>query len=326
MNDNASWKIRLREGFKRRYPRASHAVDLPRDIDFVTEGDGVRMVMRRSVIEKGNMQNPPAAFEAWALALHGYAGAKAVRLDWEECGSTLTPHAWRFHFRAAHFARLFGDWFALARKPSRTMESGGRYLLNVESKPRTGTCPTFATTLKERKLEDVIARDPVTSGHFREAFGLDVVGQQLPVGVFKDEVSSKMEHALSPRAGAAVDLWGIGGEELHVFELKAFEDGGGLRPLGILSELFFYVLVMRAVQSGVVQFDAGTARSRSRPFRLIPATKTIQGWLLAPQLHPLLEYGDSPILDLLNAGFASAREPVTFRRALLSEAGTFKRR
>jgi hypothetical protein len=318
MPNTADWLKRLKEGFASRYPGKKHQIKLPSGISFVTQNDGVRVVLSREAVEDGNMQSDAAAFEAWALALHGYAGAKFVELRWT--GAPASRHAWRFRLRALQFAHYFGAWFRLGGELAGAFEAGITYVLNVESEPRTGAVKPFATSLKERELEDVIVRDSATSGRFKEAFGLQVLGQQLPVGVFNQTVSKA--NGISPRGSAAIDIWGIQGETLHLFELKKFPGKSGKKPLGIISELFLYVSLMRAVQKKHLTFGPGP---KDAPYLKIADTKRIEAWLLAPLHHPLIEYGDAPMLELLNLGFKSAQEPISFQRAHIGKDCTFSK-
>lgn len=263
------------------------------------------------------MQSDGAAFEAWALALYGYAGAKFVVLEW--AGSAAGSHAWRFRVRANEFARYFSPWFRTEKELAPAFDPETSYVLNVESAPRAGAVKPFATSLRERELEDVIVRDPAISNRFKSAFGVEVLGQQLPVGVFKKTVSKAT--AVSPRGSAAIDIWGIAGETLHLFELKKFPGSTGKKPLGIVSEIFLYCSLMRALQKGRLTFSQ---TAKDAPFMQIPRTKRIEAWLLAPVHHPLLEYGDAPMIELLNAGCRSADEPLVFHRAHIREDCTFQ--
>lgn len=318
MPDTASWLKRLKEGFASRYPGKQHSIKLPSGISFTSRDDGVVITLSTDAVEEGNMQSDGAAFEAWAVALYGYAGARFVVLEWP--GSAAGPHAWRFRVRAHEFAKYFGQWFRMGGELAPAFDGEISYVLNVESAPRAGAVKPFASGLRERELEDVIVRDPAISTRFKSAFGLEVMGQQLPVGVFKKTVSKAS--AVSPRGSAAIDIWGIAGETLHLFELKKFPGSSGKRPLGIISELFLYCSLMRALQKRQITFSQ---TPRDAPFAKIPDTKRIEAWLLAPVHHPLLEYGDAPIIEVLNAGLRAAKEPLVFHRAHIGEDCTFHR-
>lgn len=317
MPNTSYWLKRLKDGFAARYPGRKHQLKLPSGISFVTDGSGVRVNLSRKAVEEGNMQSDAAAFEAWALALHGYADANPVELRWD--GAIAGRHAWRFRLRANEFARICRTWFHLERAIPPAFEDNVPYLLNVESRPRTGLVEPFATHLRERQLEDVIARDPNVSARFKRTFGLDTLGQQMPVGVFKRVVSEAT--GVSPSKSAAIDLWGIGGQVLKLFELKRFpSEKRGAKPFGIVSELFLYSLLMDALQRKRLKFAPD---DDSAAYRKIEETREIEAWLLAPVLHPLIEYGDAPVLDLLNDALRKARMSITFHRAHLHEDGTF---
>ena len=323
MSDARIWLDRLKEGFATHYPLHKHGLRLPSGIAFEGQGDEVRIVLSKEGVEEANMQADAAAFEAWALVLHGYAKAKRVQLAWRGANPSRPHHAWRFRFRAHHFARLFSPWFCLEGTIPPAFEPAVSYLLNVENKPRQGPAPAFSKDLKERQLEDAIARHPVISRRFSQEFGLESWGQQLPVGVFRERVAKSTSHAVSPRGSAAVDLWGISEDTLQIFELKKFPGKSRAQPLGILSELFFYTMLMRAVQQKALAFSRD--RAKDGAFRRIAETKRIRAWLLAPQFHPLIAYGDDPVIALLNEGFTAAGEPIMWGRARLTAVGGFEK-
>lgn len=318
MPDTPYWLKRVKEAFASRYAGKRHDIRLPSGISFDTRDQGVRLTMTAKAIGKGNMQSDAGAFEAWSLALHGYAGAMFVELHW--AGAIDGPHAWRFRLRAQQFAKYFGSWFRLCDELVPAFEPGVPYVLNVESKPRAGAVKSFVETLRERELENFIVRDPTTAAKFKDTFGLELLQQQLPVGVFKKAVS--WDNAVSPRGSAAIDIWGIQGETLHLFELKRFPGRTGKKPFGIISELFLYASLMRKVQTGQLSFAPG---ARDAPYNKIVGTTRIDAWLLAPVHHPLIEYGDAPVLDLLNDGFRAAQEPIQFRRAYITKDCSFRK-
>lgn len=317
MPDTKYWLKQLQDGFNQTYPGRVHRFRLPSGISFRTIEDGVRLLFCREAVEDGNMQSDAAAFEAWALALHGYARVPGVELCW--AGAASGPHAWRFRVRAHAFARCFHSWFQLGGDLAPAMEPGTTYVLNVESEPRRGPVKPFSTELRERGLEDLIVRDPEFSARFKHRFDIEFLGQQLPVGVFKNSVAKK--NAVSPRGSAAIDIWGVKGTTLRLFELKRFSKAGGGK-LGILSELFLYALLMRGIQTKALTFGGGGGKA---DYNRIEKTRAIEAWLLTPTLHPLIAYGDAPIIELMNRGLEAAKEPITFHRAFIEKEGQFRK-
>lgn len=313
--DRRYWERRINDGFQQ-IRGGGHHLKLPSEIAF-SGTDAVEMVLSAAQVADANMQEDVAAFEAWALALREFGGAThvALRID-----GSVSPrgHAWRLLFRAGHFARLMSSWFSVEGCPALGDES---YLLNVESKTRTADeLATFSLDLSEHELEVLLAHDPVVSARFVSAFGLDdLPGRQLPVGVFTGKVSRLEQHVIGPRGKSAIDLWGKRGETLCLFELK--KDGN--QGLGIVSELFFYAMVMRGVQSGTFAFDL--TKGKAAGFRVIEKTRAVQAWLLAPGFHPMLDCPGDPLLGLLNHGFGMKQEPVTFGRCRISKEGAFER-
>ena len=84
MNNANYWLGRTMDGFAARHPGRRHQLKLPSGISFTGSGDDACIVLSKDAVEDHNMQSDAAAFEAWALALHGYAGARTVSLDWRE--------------------------------------------------------------------------------------------------------------------------------------------------------------------------------------------------------------------------------------------------
>lgn len=316
MTDRTHWVKRLTEGIRGQRADYAHNLSLPAGLGFVGRGEEVEIIVDAETISTANMQDDTGAFEAWALALKTWGGAQRVRLT-TPVTFQATVHAWQFRYRVGNFVSLFPDWFSLTNPVPTAMEPGVDYVLNVESAPRVAPVPlpVPSSAAREHDLELLLAHHPEISANFCRALGLRHVGRQLPVGIFAGTVSQETER--SPRQKSAIDLWGLGeGPDLSIIELKK----GDNDPLGIVSELLFYVSVMRDLQRGQLRFDDGRDQGR---FREIPGTKRIVGWLLAPKLHTMLEGPLSPILDLLNSGFEKRGEQIRMRRARLGTAPAF---
>ncbi|MEI6767146.1 MAG: hypothetical protein WCM76_16065 [Bacteroidota bacterium] len=104
--------------------------------------------------------------------------------------------------------------------------------------------------------------------------------RQLPVGVFKEQVSIKT--AIFSRGKSAIDIWGISEDNaLLIFELKAEQND----KVGIISEIYFYANVMRLVKNG----NFGYEKPCTNNLELISQVSKIEAYILAPSLHPLID-------------------------------------
>jgi len=274
-------------------------VRLTSAISFSVCGPAVIMRMNSACLE-ANMQDNEAAFEGWALALKRWLPEiTRVEMGWSFAGDDSDPHYQRFLYRAGKFVALFGDWFVISPANLaefvrlKTAAADHKFLLNTELTSRTpppaGECDCLGCAqLSEHKLECHIVRnqEPLCG-----LLGIDRLERQLPVGVFRDRVSSASDNVIFPRIASAIDLWGVSRAEMRLF-LFELKKRGRNKPLGIVSELFFYACVMADVQAGRFRFDT--------PNPAIEATTSVAAYILAPEWHPLI---DGQMLGMVNAAF-----------------------
>jgi hypothetical protein len=312
--NNESWGQKLRNDYERK--TGSHRnIRLPSQdqIKFDGEIDCVTVTMKPKAIV-ANLQTNAAAFEAWSLALRVWCEVKKIQLRWESPSvSTANErcHYQRFLYRAARFRSLFQEWFDLPPEPREEADAlgNGVFCLNVPGDrsaieaPINGDEMPESTRKAEADLENYLW-NPKTSKAFKEKFGLEQVGRQFPVGLFRNSVAR--DNRIFTGAKSAIDLVGIGKGALWLFELKA----GANIPAGILSELIFYASVMRdsipgpAGQAARFQFDPrkpenGMAVSATNVRGCdLKGCKRIEAVLLGEKFHPLV--GDSRIIRTLN--------------------------
>jgi hypothetical protein len=106
-------------------------------------------------------------------------------------------------------------------------------------------------------------------------FNIATLRRQLPVGVFRKSVNR--ENAIFTHGKSAVDIWGISANDLVIFELKA----PGNEKIGVISELFFYAMVMKDEQEGKFVRDHSWGTD-------IQSTTTLKAMVLAENLHPFI--------------------------------------
>jgi hypothetical protein len=305
--DRASWESRLKRQF-------GEGVRIPGAIRLSGDTESL-LVTLPSDAPTSNMQTDEAAFEVWCLALKA-ARAKRITLAWDpiDLGSgdekrrVRTRHWNRFLYRVHQFRRL-NAWFSVddGGAAARLLDSRRGWVLNVPTgRRRPDELGKFTVDAEERMIELNIAFDKRISLLFCDAFDLATVERQLPVGVFTKTVAA--DTAVFTRAKSAIDLWGISGARLVLFELKNADNV----KAGALSELFLYATLMREVQAKTLPF--GIARKNGSHQR-VPDTIGIDAFVLAPKVHPLLTGDGHSVLRLLNEAFAEAGEPVAFGTA-----------
>jgi hypothetical protein len=304
--DRAVWESRLKQRFGK-------GIRIPGAIRLSGDAESLRITLPSSA-PTVNMQTDESAFEVWCLALKA-AEAKRITLAWDpidlgekdEDRRLRTRHWNRFLYRVHQFRRL-NAWFRAEDMgaAARLIDSRRGWVLNVPNGRRPpDELGDFAVDAEERTIELNIAFDQRISRLFCGAFDLAIVERQLPVGVFTETVTA--DTAVFTRAKSAIDLWGISGTRLALFELKNADNV----KAGALSELFLYATLMREVQANTLAFNV-TNRSKSGSHHRIPETVGIDAFVLAPKVHPLLTGDGHSVLRLLNEAFADAGEPIAF--------------
>jgi hypothetical protein len=329
---------RLRAAYARHQDKRS-GVRLPhKGIEFEATPKSVMIKLDECAVT-ANMQTDAAAFEAWCLILKVWCEFESVKLRWDPPNSEQSDferhrrsHYERFLYRVRRFSDLF-DWFSFEDRSGdleRAVSLSGKKLTvniahgrsnaaSLNDKTVSGEARRFKA---EAELELILCESP----EFKIYFGLDggKVDRQLPVGLFDGEIRHK--HRVFTGGKSAIDLVGMAGSTLWLFELKA----GGNIGVGALSELLFYASVMRDVRSGRFQFPLkGASEMRVSPDDILRCER-IEAVLLGERLHPLI--GHTKIVEALNqavrrrwntggfppvafhAASISRRKPLEFRR------------
>jgi hypothetical protein len=287
--DNKRWQAKLRQvvGLEHCQFPASSEIEIGGTCEHAT------ITMKEKALNE-NMQSDPAAFEAWALALLIHCGVKSVQISVDPGAVTVgdaSPHYERFLYRLMRFSELFpGQVVAkLPTSPSRALnplikrffnQSGPRKKspeADSRERMKAASLPTPSESSLELALE--------ISGAFRSRFQLEKVMRQWPVGLFDGEVAKG--HEIFTRGKSAIDLIGIRGDTLVLFELKK----AGNRKVGAVSELLFYASVMRDAigASAIFEFKSKTASKNCAiaPEDILRCSR-ICAVSLAPDFHPLI--------------------------------------
>lgn len=256
-----------------------------------------------------NMQQDSAAFEGWALIMKTRLnGVKRIELSWQVPTTEADRHYQRFLYRVHKFKMFFSDWFFVAQEDLKDLkikfDRSSAYTLNVPRGPRD---KGDANGCKERSVEQKFVQEGLLKESLKKIAGLSKMGNQLPVGLFDGPVSGKKGKAIFTGQASAIDLWGVNnqGSVLSIFELKL----KGNRKVGVLSELFFYSMMMHDLISGAFVFSA-TKVVGVDPWpadHISNKVKLIKAYILSPTIHPLVFRGTLEILSK-----ATSKVGVTF--------------
>jgi hypothetical protein len=223
-----------------------------------------------------NMQQDASAFEGWATCMKAAVPEWNFQLDWIVPQNTANGHYQRFLYRVSHFQKYYGDWFSIANARKIDLDAlqikeNVKYALNAptNSDNRINDSDHSAENFIENKI---ITNQPC---ELRGIFNITTLRRQLPVGVFCKSVNR--ENAIFTHGKSAVDIWGIAENDLVIFELKA----PGNAKIGVISEIFFYAMVMKDEQDGKFIREHSWGEE-------IRSTTLLKAMVLAENLHPLI--------------------------------------
>lgn len=264
-----------------------------------------------------NMQHDAAAFEAWALAFMAHCGVRELTIVVPQ-GVQASRHFERLRYRLGIFQRLFPSvvtvqgvkpWSSLGRVLKLNKPYGRPAAAASEAASRLTAIPQdIAQARSESALEKALEVSPA----FRAAFGLEKLMRQWPVGLFEGSIGAG-SHVFTG-AKSAIDLIGIRGETLVVFELKTATN----RKAGILSELLFYASVMRDALGRGADFELTGEAARHCEVAPddINACSEIEAVLIAPSFNQI---ASGKVLALLNEAASQwwPSKPVRFEQAII---------
>ena len=245
---------------------------LPEHIDIYTDTNNEHLTIKLGKAAIcDNMQNDAAAFE-----------------DWEDIDSEVeNGHYNRFLYRLHKMMQYFGDIFTIEQSKRQSLDLFVKEYYNsnnlVLNYPKSKA--TKASNIKkgsEAYIEARFQEDKIFD-HF-----LDVADRQLPVGVFKGNISK--EASMFTYGHSAIDLWGIKDDALYIFELKKSTN----KKVGIISEALFYLWVMSDTINKKFKYEIIGSIPQYRNFnRLYSAIEAeriskIKSMLLIEELHPLI--------------------------------------
>ena len=259
-------------------------IDIPKNIIFTEKNNKLILTMNLNCIT-ANMQENRAAFEAWAL-LGKVKGYNEVILNLNINNAiNSSGHYNRFLYRVYCFNELF-DWFSMSNELSK--KANEFYNQYFKSNKLVYNIPANNEEKEpnhsEAKLEIYLANNSKIAGQ-KLMLDTNVFFHQLPVGTFYGKKSRNTR--LFTGGKSAIDLWGIEGDTLDIIELKVKNN----KSLGVISELFFYVCLMRDFHIKKMANPYPVKWKDFRGFNMLRNTKInkIKGIILTEQIHPQLE-------------------------------------
>lgn len=288
-----------------------------------------------------NMQEDECAFESYAIAfiaLYRKLGKEmTVRLDIDENYAskivkyTSIGHYNRFLYRLKRFSEQFGRYIELSENMEEVLNKicfagydGDEYagwehktftefeesskVLSFPANEAGGSCPDKnkpPEEYSETQIEKYFFENPEEiSERVKKETGsaMSKLNRQLPVGVYVDEAKEKNTVFMGHKA--AIDLWSISEnkEEFNVFELKKV----GAKPIGIISELFFYANLMKDVYCENKNYKRAAAPERVKSDRGVSSLSGLEGRMKKVNAFFLINTLDPLIIDetitLMNEG------------------------
>lgn len=259
---------------------------LPSSIDFSLEKKCLTVTLSSVT---GNMQEDKSAFEGWIICFKSWMPSitEKVILDWNPPKDDVNSlHYNRFLFRVVQFQKMY-SWFSVSNKNAATVEKFSRSMLQDKwiNYPLKGKLNSVSENKKEDKIESLFVNE--YQNLLKGKLNLETINQQLPVGIFNESVKSGNYFFSGQKS--AIDLWGLSGEELSIFELKYKN-----KKVGIISELLFYLYLMNYVFiAGEIQYPEKAERAKVRDFDKLYSKKLkkLKGYFLIDKLHPFISDG-----------------------------------
>lgn len=242
----------------------------------------------------GNMQENGSAFEAYSVIIKSYLPeiAQKVIISWEGVpkNEKRYDHYIRFIYRAYHFAESY-DWVTL--NPIDQLAKDDLEELKKELPYWIINAPTKEAEVKAHKPEAKLERQLLKQlkGEY---------GQQFPMGLFY-EIKSK-ESRRTPGRNSGFDLWNLDNNVFYIYELKIDNN----KEVGIISELMFYVNVIKDIVDHKINFVKGADKINFRNYSIFYNAvisnniHRVKGVFLANFFHPLISNNKEAILEILN--------------------------
>ena len=280
----------------RKYTSNKH-LQFPEALDIESTDGKLSLTMTTKGLQE-NMQENPSAFEGWAIAIKAIIPklAEKVVIKWQGVGieqGTSYNHYRRFLYRVIRFKDSY-EWASYMPLDNRAQKD----IIDISSEISSWVLnyPDSESQKEAFKAEATLERQLKThlSKHLKH------VDHQLPMGLFHSSKSTANER--TPRQGSQIDLWSISEDTFTVYELKNDDN----RKVGIISELMFYVNVVKDLSEGKLRFDQNATKSDYRSFKTVYEAfhsnliHNVEGVFLTNDLHSMLKLGGTKLFSILN--------------------------
>lgn len=275
------------------------SIKLPEYISFIQQNNRLLTIYIQDQVDTDgqvlnalsqNMQNDNSAFEGWAVVLKAWLPEEVmqVQLKWD-VPAEKNEHYRRFCYRVSKMTDTF-DWFSIAEVNQDEISEFKTKLIGLQN--------NCGNKIPEKKFknggkvgENAVEYDLVHEQDFSilmcEHYNILNIYHQLPVGVKKNGSN------FFAGSKAAIDLWGMNGHELTIIELKYNN-----KKVGIISELFFYVCLMRDIIVGQIAMPDAVLPYEKELYSQIDKMNRVHARMLADKYHPLVD--TEKVFSILN--------------------------
>jgi len=272
----------------------------PVGIELKETSEGYAFLLSKEAVS-ANVQTNAGAFEGWALALKAWISKDIqIQLDWD-AASQEDRHYQRFLYRVIKLCSAT-PWISVAASSKKHLEGSkvllpcgkhkpGPFLVNAPCAQRSSKDPMGE--FSEHRLEILFTLG--TDLLAKSGCGGQEVRRQLPVGIFRDAVSS--DNYVFTGKKSAIDLWSYDLKKgaVYLYELK----GPKNNHVGAISELMFYAYVISDVLND--RFTLSSSESSDTEFS---ACGSVRAFLLTAAQHPLLN--KKGVFQIVNDAFSDA--------------------
>lgn len=249
-----------------------------------------------------NMQTDNAAFEGWAICLKTWLPdlIDTVCLKWTHPTGINSLHYNRFLYRVVRFSEAY-DWFSIC---SSMNDIVGEFKTQLTALTNNfgNKEPSEPNSRGEKYLEYTIVHKH--SNDFMKKFNTEIFSHQLPVGVKRED------HSFFTGRASAIDLWGLNGNTISIFELKYKN-----KMVGIISELFLYTCIIRdMILCTILPPDSTKCKRESERelYARISDITEIKAYMLSDIYHPLIS---NDVITMMNTNnHLSGHQTITYKK------------
>jgi hypothetical protein len=292
-------------------------ITLPDYIEFKIINSTLYMEMIETERENGrvlnsvcddNMQVDNASFEGWAICIKAWLPEMIDRvcLKWTLPASADNLHYHRFLYRVLRFREAY-SWFNIDDSLNAEIETFKAKIADLTNNYGNKE-PQKPQKKGEKYLEYMIVHKH--SSEFKKMFNVEYFNHQLPVGVKQNGRS------FFTGQGSAIDLWGVNGNAISIFELK-YDN----KMVGIITELFLYTCIIRDMILGTITPPNSEKCKRvcqKELYSRMSNITEIKAYMLSEIYHPLV---NQQAIDLMNTNNNLSSQPkITYIPAKTPEA------